>query len=116
VGEVTGYPVGTQPDRNWRGAAYTFGAHYSPNGTIEWKSSVFPQLQGKLLIIRYSGGDDIIVLTIDPVTKNVSAAETGIPGFGGFADPLDLVANPTTGHIYVTEHAANKITLLRPHP
>jgi fibronectin type 3 domain-containing protein len=116
VGEVTGYPVGTQPDRNWRGAAYTFGAHYSPNGTIEWKSDVFASMKGKLLIIRFSGGDDIIVLTLDPTTKNVASVQTGITGFGGFADPLDLVANPATGHIYVTEHAADKITLLRPHP
>ena len=52
----TAYPVGTQPDRNWRGAAvFNFGAHYSPNGMIEWKAPSVPSLMGKLLIIRYSG-------------------------------------------------------------
>ena len=67
-------------------------------------------------MIRYSGGDDIIVLTIDPVTKNISASQTGIPGASGFDDPLDLAADPATGRIYVTEHGGQKITLLRPKP
>jgi hypothetical protein len=96
--------------------AYVFGQHFSPNGVIEWKGNMFPSLLGKLLVVRFSGGDDIISLTLDPVTKNVSAAQTGIIGFTGFSDPLDLIANPSTGHVYVTEHAARKITLLRPRP
>jgi regulation of enolase protein 1 (concanavalin A-like superfamily) len=117
--EVTAYPVGVQPDRNWRGNVFNFGAHYSPNGMIEWRSNVFPQLVGKLLIIRYSGGDDIIVLTINPTTKGIASTQTGITGMGGFLDPLDLIHNPSTGHIYVTEYsdaapASSKITLLRP--
>ena len=58
------YPVGVAPDRNWRGAAFDFGEHYSPDGAIEYKSSTFGgALQGKLLVARYSAGDDIIVLT-----------------------------------------------------
>jgi hypothetical protein len=116
--QVAQYPVGTQPDRNWRGSAFDFGQHLSPNGIIEWTSnSFFSAEQGKLLVIRYSGGDDIIVLTLDPTTKNVQSAQTGIPGAGGFADPLDLVADPATGRVYVTEHAGSgKITLLRPVP
>jgi hypothetical protein len=115
-GEVTAYPVGTQPDRNWRGASYTFGAHYSPNGTIEWKSNVFPSLVGKLMVIRYSGGDDIIVLPINATTKEIDGAnvQMGITGMTGFTDPLDLTHNPATGHIYVTEHAGQRIVLLRP--
>jgi regulation of enolase protein 1 (concanavalin A-like superfamily) len=115
--QVTQYPTSTQPDRNWRGSAFNFGAHLSPNGVIEWKSdSFFPAMKGKLLVIRYSGGDDIIVLTINPVTKNISGSQTGIPGASGFDDPLDLAADPASGRIYVTEHGGRKITLLRPRP
>ena len=35
------YPVGTQPDRNWRGSAYDFGLHYSTNGVIEYTANAF---------------------------------------------------------------------------
>ena len=52
---------------------------YSPNGMIEWKATSVPFLMGKLLVIRYSGGDDIIVLTLDPPTKAVSNSLTGDP-------------------------------------
>jgi hypothetical protein len=112
--EVTQYPSGTQPDRNWTGFAHDFGEHLSPNGVIEWKSSsFFATEQGKLLVIRYSIGDDIRSLTIDPVTKNVTL-EQAVTGATAFDDPLDLAADPATGRIYVTEHGGQKITLLRP--
>jgi glucose/arabinose dehydrogenase len=117
--EVTGYPVGVQPDRNYRkNEIFILGQHFSPNGVIEWQSTVFSSLNGKLLIVRYSGGKDIVTLDLDPTTKNPTKMNTGIPGLSGFVDPLDLVANRTTGHLYVTEHSAAppKITLLRPHP
>ena len=114
--EVTQYPDGTQPDRNWTGSAHDFGEHLSPNGVIEWtSSSFFPGQQGRLLVIRYSVGDDIRSLTIDPVTKNVTLEEAvTITGGTAFDDPLDLVADPATGRIYVSEHGGRKITLLRP--
>ena len=38
--EVTAYPTGTQPDRNWRGAAFDFGLHRSPDGVIEYRSDI----------------------------------------------------------------------------
>jgi regulation of enolase protein 1 (concanavalin A-like superfamily) len=109
------YPVGTQPDRNWRGAAFDFGEHFSTNGVVEYKNNFFGAgLQGKLIITRYSGGDDLIVLTINPTTKNISLAETGAPGMGGFVDPLDVVENTANGNLYVSEYGGKKITLLRP--
>lgn len=111
------YPLGTQPDRNWRGFAFDFGEHFSPNGVLEYKNAYFGSaLQGKLIVARYSGGDNLIVLTIDPATKNVSSAENGAPGMGGFGDPLDVVENTANGHLYVSEFGAKKLTLLRPIP
>jgi regulation of enolase protein 1 (concanavalin A-like superfamily) len=107
--------VGTLPDRNWRGAAFDFGDHFSPDGVIEYKNGAFGgALQGKLIVARYSGGDDLIVLGLDAATKNVSTAETGAPGTTGFVDPLDLVENAANGHLYVSEYGARRITLLRP--
>ena len=113
--QVTAYPVGTQPDRNWRGAAFDFGRHRSPDGVIEYRQDTFGgALQGKLLVVRYSQGDDIIALTPGGPDMDIVDSQTGIEGFTGFADPLDLVENLATGALYVSEYGAQKITLLRP--
>jgi fibronectin type 3 domain-containing protein/regulation of enolase protein 1 (concanavalin A-like superfamily) len=118
--EVANYPVGVQPDRNYRGYTFNFGAHYSPNGMMEWKAPSVPSLMGKILVIRYSGGDDIIVLTVDPATKGIADSQTGITGFGGFIAPLDITHNVNNGDIYVTEHdtdtGGEHIYRLRPNP
>ena len=113
--EVAAYPVGTLPDRNWRGNVYNFGAHYSTNGMIEWRSNVFPQLVGRMMVVRYSNGDDILTLTVNPTTKGiVQNSGTVFTGMSGFNDPLDITHNVTTGHVYVTQHSGQTITLLRP--
>ncbi|MEH1999820.1 MAG: Ig-like domain-containing protein [Nostoc sp.] len=119
-GEVKEYPIGTLPDRNWKGIAFDFGEHFSPNGIIEYRSNVLGgKLQGKLLVTRYSAGKDIIVLTPGGAKLNIVDFQTGITGFTGFnPSPLDLVENPTNGHIYVAQlnegTGMGKITLLRP--
>ncbi|HMO25115.1 MAG TPA: choice-of-anchor D domain-containing protein, partial [Tepidisphaeraceae bacterium] len=114
LAEVAQYPVGTQPDRNYRGFAYDFGRNYSPNGVIEFKGNAFGgALDGKILVVRYSGGDDIIVM--EPgANGDIVASQTGILGFSGFADPLDLIQDPGTGFLYVAEYGGERITLLRP--
>lgn len=113
--EVQEYPVGTQPDRNWRGAAFNFGLHKSPNGVIEYRSNAFGGLlEGRLLVIRYSQGDDIVVLTPGGPSFNVVGSHTGIAGLTGFTNPLDLVENKANGYLYVAEYGAERITLLRP--
>ena len=86
--EVTQYPVGTQPDRNYRGAAYDFGKNYSPNGVIEYKGNAFGgALNGKLLVVRYSGGDDIIVLDAGRDGQHHRGTQTGIAGLTGLRRP-----------------------------
>ncbi len=118
-GQVNEYPIGTLPDRNWKGIAFDFGEHFSPDGMIEYRSNVLGgKLQGKLLVIRYSAGNDIIMLTPGGANLDIVNFQTGITGFTGFdPSPLDLIENPTNGHIYVTqlgETTGGKITLLRP--
>ena len=113
VAEVPAYPVGTQPDRNYQGFAYDFGLNYSPDGTIEYQGDAFGgALDGKLLVTRYSGGDDVIALTVDD-NGAVVDAQTGIVGLGGFTDPLDLTER-SDGSLYVAEFGAQQITLVRP--
>lgn len=109
------YPVGTQPDRNWRGAtAYDFGLNKSPNGIIEYQSDVFDnKLAGGLMVVRYSLMDDILVLKPGE-DGTIAEVIEGIPGFVGLRDPLDLIEDTRNGNLYVAEYAAGTIMLLRP--
>ena len=116
--QVTPYPVGVAPDRNWRAFAFDFANNKSPNGVIEYKSNTFDgALRGKILVARFSGGDDIMVLTPGP-TGDIVDSQVAIPGFTGFKDPLDLTEDTRTGNIYVTEYdqsgSGQQITLVRP--
>lgn len=115
--EVLNYPVGTMPDKNYRGFAYNFQNDKSPNGVIEYKSNTFNgALKGKILVVRYSQNDDIIVLTPGGTDKDIVSATEGsaIMGFSGFQDPLDLTEDLTNGNIYVSEYGGEgRITLLK---
>lgn len=116
------YQDSTDADPNYRGIAYNFEKNKSPNGVIEYQSDAFEgALKGKLLVTRYSLGDDVIALTLGSDGNVVS--EEVPSGLNGFVDPLDLVEDTTNGNIYVaefdeggeeTEDEGPKITLLRP--
>lgn len=112
--EVREYPVGTRPPSNWKPAAYDFGKSVSPNGVIEYQSNTFNgALRGKLLVTRYSGGDDVMILTPGP-NGDVTESVTGVSGLTSFIDPLDLIEDPRTGNLYVAEYGGQRLTLLRP--
>jgi glucose/arabinose dehydrogenase len=112
--EITEYPVGTMPEKNWQPPAYDFGKSVSPNGLLEYRGDLFNgALDHKILVTRYSGGKDIIVLTPGP-DGNITEAITGIDGFTQFSDPLDLAEDLKSGNIYVAEYGGRQITLLRP--
>ena len=111
--QVPQYPLGTQPDRNWRHPAYDFGKNLAPCGLMEYKGDAFPALKGKILIARYSGGKDVFVLSLGK-SGEVTETYAGIEGFTSFYDPLDLCESPRTGYLYVAEFGGKKITLLRP--
>jgi hypothetical protein len=108
--EITEYPVGTMPEKNFKLPAYDFGKSVSPNGLCEY---IGGSLDGKILVTRYSGGKDIIVLTPGP-DGNIVEAITGIDGFRQFSDPLDIVEDLATGNLYVAEYAGRQLTLLVP--
>jgi hypothetical protein len=108
------YPAGTNPDRNWRPAIYSFGKNLSPCGGIEYHGTAFHgALNHKILFTRFSGGDDLIALAPD-CNGDVAETITGIEGATHFVNPVDLTEDPTTGALYVAEFGAKRITLLRP--
>jgi regulation of enolase protein 1 (concanavalin A-like superfamily) len=116
-GSNPGYPVGVQPDSNYRGFAWNFGRNRSPDGAIEYKSATFGgALTNKLLVVEYSGGDDILALALD-ANGNVSGVTQVIAGLN---DPLDIVENQSNGSVYVAEFynggAFGQISLLTPTP
>jgi len=118
--EFKSYPVGTNPDRNFRGAVYDFGQSFSPDGVIEYNANRFGgRLKGYMLVARYSGGDDIVAIKVKPDgTIDKSKIIFGIQGFNGFENPLDLIEDRPSGNIYVTElideNGSGNIQLLRP--
>jgi glucose/arabinose dehydrogenase len=110
----TAYPLGTNPDPNYRGYAYDFGVHYSPDGSIEYTGNAFGgALNGALLITEYSGGKDVDVLRTGS-NGQITGSEMGIAGFTGFEDPVDIIENPATGDLYVADLGTLSITLLTP--
>jgi hypothetical protein len=112
--EISQYPVGTMPGAAYHEPVYDFGQHYSPDGVIEYRGMAFGgALDHKILVARYSGGDDVVVLTVNDQGQ-VTDARSGIEGLKNFNDPLDLAEDPSTGFIYVTEFGAQTITLVKP--
>ncbi|PSR56915.1 hypothetical protein AHMF7605_27170 [Adhaeribacter arboris] len=127
------YPSSMEADDNYRGAAFNFELNRSPNGAIEYKSNAFNgALKGKILVCRFSGGGDIIVLQPGSLVKGsaetdynirnsyTGAGTTGLVGMSGFINPLDIVEDVQTGNLYVIEFNWNnipdrtaQITLLR---
>ncbi|WP_345162583.1 InlB B-repeat-containing protein, partial [Pontibacter saemangeumensis] len=122
-GETYGYPVGTPREPLHQGWAFDFGLNKSPNGVIMYKSSAFDgKLKGKLLVCRFSGGDDIMVLEPGTTNLDIIRATEGsvIPGFRRpFANPLDVTEDTRTGNLYISEYfdgngdGQPRITLLK---
>lgn len=114
--EVRAYGTGTQPDRNYRaGDVYDAGLHASADGAIEYHGSAFGgALEGKLLVVRYSAGQDIMVLDPSGPGGAITARALGVTGFTGFNAPLDVAEDQATGTVYVTELGGQRITRLTP--
>ena len=121
------YDVGTQPDPNYRGWAWDYAFNVSPNGVIEYQGDNFGrEMTNRLLVVRFSNGNDIFTMQADPRTGEILGAQPGneIRGFGGpalgaaYNDPLELAENPATGDVYLAQYdrggTGQKLWLLRP--
>ena len=64
-------------------------------------------------MVRYSAGQDIETFDV-AADGRLSNRTTGVTGFTGFSQPLDVTQDTATGNLYVTELGAARITLLRP--
>ncbi len=113
-----GYDVGVQPEENYRGFAWDFGAKVSPNGVIEVQTG---PLAGSLLVAEYSKGDGVRVLRRDENGDVIDGSETLQQADGGllrFSNPLDLVEDTRNGNIYVSSFSTGpanaSIVLLKP--
>jgi Bacterial Ig-like domain len=113
--QVGDYPAGTLPDRNLDLAGiHDAGLHASADGAIEYRSNTFGGvLRGKLLVVRYSNGQDIETFDV-AADGRLSNRTAGISGLTGFQQPLDLTEDLANGNLYVTELGTSKIKLLRP--
>ncbi|MDO1448406.1 malectin domain-containing carbohydrate-binding protein [Rhodocytophaga aerolata] len=121
------YATTQGPDANYRGAAFNFELNKSPNGVIEYKSNAFGgALKGRILVCRFSGGSDIIILEpgsmenlasinsaddddkiYDIVKFQTGSGTNGVPGLSGFTNPLDITEDVQTGNLYVIEYNWN---------
>lgn len=111
--ETIQYPVGVKPDPDWQPAAWCMGQHISANGVIEYRGPALGgRLDRRIMICRYSVGQDITILTLDE-QGNIIDEQWQIPGLKDFNQPLDLAQHPTSGHLYVAEFGGQKITLVR---
>jgi hypothetical protein len=112
-GELSLYPVGTQPEPGWQRAVYDFGRHTSADGMIEYHAvNSNKALDGCILVCRYNYGSDIIALHPDSQGKIVSD-DLDIPGLQNLQNPLDLIEDRSTGNLYVSEYGKQQIVLLR---
>ena len=114
-----GYPVGTLPDRNWKGSVYDFSRNRSPDGALESKGPAFGgALQGYLFVVEYSAGKDVLAIRIPPDGGPIDRSGV-IQVASGLTDPVDIAEDVTTGNLYVAglvEGGADggDIVLLRP--
>ena len=103
--DVKKYPIDLGPDENYLEVAYDFGFNKSPNGAIEYRSNAFGgKLKGMLMVTRFSGQDDLIVLQPGNSTGDVISAFADVPGLQGFDDPLDVIEDPATGNLYLAQY------------
>ncbi len=116
-GVYNGYNVGVDPDPSYQYFAYDFGRNRSPNGVIEYRGNTFGgALKNQLLVVEFSGGDDILALKLKADGNVSSAGVTQVAS--GFTNPLDL-AEGQNGNLYVAElvdedTGQGRIRLLRP--
>lgn len=107
--ECPHYPVGTQPEKDWKPAIYSFGNHVSANGSAEYFTK--GPLEHALIVCRYNMGSDLIALKFDE-KGDVKQVIDGVEGWENLQNPLDVCEDPETGNLYVSEYG-KQLTLIR---
>ncbi|PPK88535.1 putative Ig domain-containing protein [Neolewinella xylanilytica] len=103
--DVNKYPSDLGPDPNYLEVAFDFGKNKSPNGALEYRSNAFDgKLKGMLLVTRFSGQDDILVLQPGNSSGDVIAEYPDVPGLQGMDDPLEVVEDLRTGNLYAAQY------------
>jgi glucose/arabinose dehydrogenase len=117
--QVSEYAVGVTPEANWRKPDLDLGAHRSPNGTAEFRSTIFgTRLAGRILVTEYSQGKDVIAVQLDG--SGNATGKTVVAS--GFYNPIAIASDATSGRTYVGEYGSDpdgvggQITLLTPVP
>lgn len=108
--EVSGYPVGTQPEPNWKPAVFDFGTHVSPNGMLQYRGE--GPLDGCVIVCRYNIGNDLLAIKLNK-KGDVAGVITGVPGWDELENPLDVCQDASRGNLYVSEYGKHAVTLLR---
>jgi fibronectin type 3 domain-containing protein len=118
--KVNGYPLGTAADPNYDLAnVYDAGLHASANGAIEYKNTgaFGGAFAGKLVVVRYSANQEVVAFDVKG-NGSISAAVTGLAGFTGHKQPLDVIEDVSKGNLYVSQLTDNPATtgivLLKP--
>ncbi len=104
--EISAYPVGTEPDGDFKMPLLDLGKGFSVNGLFE---SVVGETEGLVWAGRYSAGDDIVLLDINGNARMM----TDIAGLTSIQSPLCLVEDPRTGDLIVSEAGANRLTVFK---
>ena len=109
--EVPAYRVGVAPERRWARPIASLGKGFSVNGLHESTADVFGgAIRGMVFAARMSAGDDLVLIDLGDGV----AVHANVPGLGGLASPLDVVEDPLTGNLYVSEFDTKRLVLLRP--
>jgi glucose/arabinose dehydrogenase/cytochrome c553 len=108
---------GIIPAENFQYPAYSMGVHAAPTGIIEYKNGVFNnKLNGMLMVARYNLYDDILIMQIDPLSKNITHSYDGKDiGLGQIDRPLDIIEDQRNGNLYISQYGnGGKILLFKP--
>lgn len=108
---MDGSDQGVSPLPNWTPPIFELGNNRSANGTIEYRGDAFcSALDGELLIVNYSVGDNITRIRLSDDGQSVTDTKNMADGFN---DPLALTQSPD-GTIFVAEFGGDKVTALIP--
>ncbi len=112
--EQSRYPFGVRPDRNWQPPVFNFGAHFSPNGVIEYRGAQW--VARSTAPYWWCATAPATISSPCPWRRPTAGSPVSSRRFP--ASPIHRPArrhpDPQTGNLYVTELGAARITLVRP--